>query len=67
MHKLVTSFCLFLIFLVLEVIAIKNLQFLKQNIHGDLINVLFILLNAAILVFLIAIEDASEKLDKKKG
>ena len=67
MHKLVTSFCLLLIFLVLEVIAIKNLQFLKQNIHGDLINVLFILLNAAILVFLIAIEDASEKLDKKKG
>ena len=67
MHKLVTSFCLLLIFLVLEVIAIKNLQFLKQNIHGDLINVLFILLNAAILAFLIAIEDASEKLDKKKG
>lgn len=67
MHKLVTSFCLLLIFLVLEVIAIKNLQFLKQNIHGDLINVLFILLNAVILVFLIAIEDASEKLDKKKG
>ena len=55
MHKLVTSFCLLLIFLALEVITIKNLQFLKQNIHGDLINVLFLLLNAAILVFLIAI------------
>ena len=67
MHKLITNFLLLLIFLGLEVVAIKNLQFLKQNIHGDLINVLFVLLNAAILVFLIAIEDASEKLDKKKG
>ena len=67
MHKLITNFLLLLIFLGLEVVAIKNLQFLKQNIHGDLINVLFVLLNAAILAFLIAIEDANDKLDKKKG
>ena len=67
MYKLITNFLLLLIFLGLEVVAIKNLQFLKQNIHGDLINVLFALLNVAILAFLIAIEDANDKLDKKKG
>ena len=67
MYKLITNFLLLLIFLGLEVVAIKNLQFLKQNIHGDLINVLFALLNAAILAFLIAIEDSNDKLDKKKG
>lgn len=67
MYRLVTSFCLFLIFLGLEIVAIKNLQFLKQNIHGDLIGVLFVLLNAAIVGSLMAIEDANEKIDKKKG
>ena len=66
MYRLVTSFCLFLIFLGLEIVSIKNLQFLKQNIHGDLIGVLFVLLNAAIVGSLMAIEDANDKLDKKK-
>ena len=36
MYKLITSFCLLLIFLILEIASIKNLQFLKQNVHGAL-------------------------------
>ena len=64
MTKLIVNFLLLLIFIGLEVEAIRNLVYLKANVHGDLIAVLFILLTALNIWLLMSIEDISDRIDK---
>lgn len=64
MIKLIVNFLLLLIFIGLEVETIKNLAYLKANVHGDLINALFILLTALNIGLLMSIEDISDKINK---
>ena len=64
MTKLIVNFLLLLIFIGLEVEAIRNLAYLKTNVHGDLIAVLFILLTALNIWLLMSIEDISDRIDK---
>ena len=65
MTKLIVNFLLLLIFIGLEVEAVRNLTYLKTNVHGDLIAALFILLTALNIGLLMSVEDISDKTDKK--